>query len=86
MFGNDAKVLLILLADGRTNRSVFQRIYKMNYAGAIDSLRMFKDLGIVDSEELGDWRDTQVWFLTDKGKIVAQKLADLIAIIEKEEN
>lgn len=84
MFGPDAKVLILLLQHGRINRSAFQSKYGMNYDSAVNSLQLFKNHGITDFEERGDFKDTQTWFLTEKGKIAAQKLSELVAFIETE--
>ena len=85
LFGSDARVLVILFENGRVNRSWFREKYNMNYDVAVNSLRFLRDLGITDFDEVGDFRDTQVWFLTEKGKIAAQKLAELVKFIDDTE-
>ena len=82
VFGPDAKVLLLLYEHGRVNRSAFQSKYNMNHNSAINSLRHFREIGLTDFEELGDWRDTQIWFLTKNGEVAARKLAELVEYIE----
>jgi len=84
LFGPDARVLMLLLEHDRINRSAFQSVYRMNIDAAKNSLNYFRSLGLTDFEEIGDRRDTMVWFLTDKGKIAAKLLAELIDLIENE--
>ena len=84
LLGPDARVLSLLHEHGRITRSDFSKKHGLSYSGAVNSLRFLRDHGITDFEEIRDFRDTQVWFLTEKGKVAARKLVELVSFIEKE--
>ena len=80
-FGTEGRALLILLEGGRIKRKVFQDC-GMDYRAAMTALRKLRENGLADFEELGNFKDTQVWFLTERGKVAARKLAELVEFIE----
>lgn len=83
LFGVDARVLLLLLEHGEIARSAFSKKYGVTYSGANNALLSFREKGLTDFEEHGDFRDTMVWRLTPKGEKVARMLAELVDIIEE---
>jgi len=54
----------------------------MDQTAANNALLRLRNYGLTDFEEIGDWHDTMVWWLTDKGKEAAQMLSDLVKFIE----
>ncbi|MCL1811267.1 MAG: hypothetical protein FWG41_03495 [Methanomassiliicoccaceae archaeon] len=84
LFGVDARVLLLLLKHGEIKRSDFYKKYGVSYNASNAALDVFLKLGVTSFEECGDFRDTVVWRLTEKGEKIAQELSDLMSFIEKE--
>ena len=56
----------------------------MDYRVAVSALNKLMEYHMVDFEELGDYHETQIWFLTEKGVKVAQSLSDLIDLIKED--
>ena len=80
-FGTDGRVLILLNENGKMKRRQFPDS-GMDYRAAMTALRKLRDSRLADFEELGDFKDTQVWFLTEKGKIAAKMLAELVEFID----
>ena len=82
-FGPETRVLLLLLDKDRMKRKDFQK-EGMDYRVAVSALNKLRDHFMVDFEEMGDYHETQIWFLTKKGIKVARTLSDLIETIERD--
>ena len=76
-------MLLFLNKNKRMKRKDFQK-EGMDYRAAISALNRFHLFGITDFEEVGDYNETQIWFLTEKGIKVAQSLSVLIDLIRED--
>jgi len=85
LFGPEARVLLLLYKEGEVVRSNIYHKHGLNYKASLSALDYFKKCGVADFKLKGDYRGTQIWYLTPKGKIIAIKLAEVIALIEYDE-
>ena len=77
--GSRVDILLELLKEGEMNRGAFVRI--TNYDSAMKILGRLQSVGLTECVEVGDRRHTVKWRLTDKGKRVAEKLAEVEVLI-----
>jgi len=84
LFGPDARILILLLQKGECKRSDFQVLYNFNHFTAVSSLTYLRDLGLCECEDRRGRKLFQVWFLTEKGKIVADMVAEIIKITVNE--
>jgi len=77
--GSSVDILIELLKEGEMNRGAFTKI--TNYDSAMKILRRLQSVGLTECVEIGDRRNTVKWKLTEKGKKVAEKLAEVEALI-----
>jgi len=77
--GSKVDILLELLKEGEMNRGAFTKI--TNYDSAMKILRRLQSAGLTECEEMGDRRNTVKWKLTEKGKMVAEMLAEVEKLI-----
>ncbi|MCL1979001.1 MAG: hypothetical protein FWG60_02445 [Methanomassiliicoccaceae archaeon] len=82
--GSKVKILVQLLKEKEMKRSDFTKI--TNYDSAKKILERLQFAGLTESEAKGDYRDTVIWRLTEKGKKVAEMLVEVEKVIASDSN